>query len=96
MAQLSQRLPWELAAPKWAASLNPLLAKPLLNGVLLKNIALEMNVPKAINHLLQRLPQGWILVDQDASANVWRAAEFNNLTLTLESSADVTISLWVF
>lgn len=96
MNQLSSKLPWELANPKWAASLNPVLAIPILNGNQINNVNLVANTPLAINHLLQRKQQGWILTDNTADAVVWRTAEFNQYTLTLESDADTTISIWVF
>ncbi len=93
---LSAKLPWDLANPKWAAEINPLLALPILNGNLLTNISLVASTPLAINHLLQRMPQGWILTDNTADTAVWRTRAFSQYTLTLESSADTTISLWIF
>lgn len=81
---------------KWAASLNPLLALPILNGNLISNVFLTTAVPKAINHLLGRNPLGWFLTDQNSSATIWRTQPFNQYTLTLEASADITISFWVF
>ncbi len=96
MALLSPKLPWDLANPKWAATLNPIVSLPILNGNLITSISLTASVPKAINHLLQRMPQGWFLVDNIADTAVWRAADFSQYTVTLESSADTTISLWIF
>ncbi len=96
MGLLSTRLPWDLAQPKWAANINPILSLPILQGVQISNVALVANTPKVINHLLQRLPQGWILTDNTAQATIWRTAAFNNLTLTLEADANTTISFWVF
>ncbi len=96
MAQLSTKLTWDLANTKWAGTLNPVLAIPFLSGIQINSVNLVASVPLAINHLLQRLPQGWFLTDNTANAVVWRAAPFNQYTLTLESSADTTISFWVF
>lgn len=96
MAQLSTKLPWELAQTKWAATLNPVIALPILNGVLLTDIVLAANEPLAINHMLQRKQQGWMITDLTSNAAVWRTVAFNALTLTLEASANVTISIWVF
>lgn len=96
MAQLSTKLPWDLANTKWAATLNPVLALPILNGVQLNDIVLAANVPLTINHLLQRMPQGWMVTDNTADTAIWRTMPFNKLTITLESSADTTISVWVF
>lgn len=93
---LSTKLPWELAQTKWAVELNRVLALPLLGGLQLDPIVLVANVPLAVNHLLQRLPQGWVLVDINANATVWRSAAWTQTTLTLESSANVTISIYVY
>lgn len=93
---LSSKLPWELANPKWAASLNPILSLPMLSGNLISNILLSAGIPKTINHLLQRMQQGWILVDTTGSDVVKRTRPFNTTTLTLQSASDTTISLWVF
>lgn len=96
MAQLSTKLPWDLANTKWASIINPVLAMPFLNGNQLDTIMLVANTPKAINHLLQRMQQGWIITDNTANCAVWRTKPLNDLTLTLESNANTTISLWVF
>lgn len=96
MAQLSTKLPWELANTKWAGTINPVLAIPFLDGNAIKGINLIANIPQAINHLLQRVPQGWFLLDNTANTNVWRTAEFNQFTLSLESTLDTQISIWVF
>lgn len=93
---LSTKLPWELAQTKWAADLNPIISLPVLAGIQINSIILTANTPKAINHLLQRLPQGWFLVDINASATVWRSAVFTMTTITLESSANVTVSLYIY
>lgn len=96
MAQLSTKLPWELAQTKWAATINPILAIPMLNGNQISTVTLLTGVPKAINHLLGRMPQGWMLTDNTANAVVWRTQEFNQFSVVLESSADTTVSFWIF
>lgn len=96
MALLSTKLPWELAQTKWASILNPIIAAPVLNGLQIDEIQLIANVPNAINHLLQRMPQGWLLVDKNSNATVWRAAPLNANTITLVSSANTMIDLYVY
>lgn len=96
MAFLSPKLPWELAQTKWPSVLNPIIALPFLNGNSITNITLAANVATNINHLLQRMPQGWFLTDNTANATIWRTKAFTQLTLVLESDADTTISIWVF
>lgn len=94
--QLSTKLPWDLAQTKWASTLNPLLAIPMLSGIQLDDIVLAATTPKTINHLLQKMPQGWFVLDNNANAVIWRTKAFNDLTITLEASAAATISIWIF
>lgn len=96
MPSLSTHLPWDLAQTKWAGTLNPIIATPFLGGNQITGISLTANTPLAINHGLQRDPQGWFLTDNTANAVIWRTKSFNSLILTLESSANTTISFWVF
>lgn len=96
MTALSPKLPWELAQTKWSGTLNPIIALPILNGNMITGINLIANKAQAINHLLQRMPQGWFLTDNTADTVVWRTLAFTQLTLTLESSVNTTISIWVF
>ena len=93
---LSPKLPWELANPKWAAEINPVLALPILAGNQIDNITLVASTPKVINHLLARMPQGWFLVDKNANANIWRTTTWTTTTVTLESSANAIISLYIY
>lgn len=94
---LPQKLPIDLMQTKWAAELNPLLTVPITQGVALKGIVL-VSGNTVINHKLGRLMQGYFITDQNAVASINRlsTAAFNDLTLTLSSTASVTINLWVF
>lgn len=96
MTQLSTKLPWELAQTKWPAALNPILALAMLQGNQLNNIALTASTPLVINHFLGKMMQGWFITDITANTAIWRTAPFNSLNITLESSVNVTISLWVY
>lgn len=80
---------------RWSSQLNPVLANPLTNPTILKNIALVSGA-NVINHKLGQTMQGWFVTDINASATVYRSAPFNDLTLTLTASAPCTISLGVF
>ncbi len=93
---LSTKLPWELAQTKWSSEINPVLALPILAGNQINNIPLAATTPKAVNHLLQRIPQGWLLVDNSANAVIWRTQPFNINTITLESSADTTVNIYIY
>jgi hypothetical protein len=92
---LSPNLPWSLANPKWAQELNPVLGNPLTNMSILKNVNLISGVT-VVNHGLQQIQQGWIILDQQGPASIYRSAPFNSTTLTLTSSAAVTVNLGVF
>lgn len=84
----------ELMQESWKGQLDPLLKLPPNQGLFLTvTLASGDNV---INTKLARVQQGWIVTDQNAAALIYRSAPFNDKTLTLNASAAVTISLWVF
>lgn len=102
MGSLSTHLSWTDASTKWASQLNPVIANvgqlaaiPLLQGKQISGIILVASTPLAIAHGLGSVPTGWFLVDVNAQATVWRTA-WTNQTITLESSANATISIWVY
>lgn len=80
---------------KWKADLDPVLSNPMTNMSILQNVNL-INGVTVLNHKLGRKQQGWVIVDQQGAASIYRSAPFNNLTLTLTSNAVVTISIGVF
>jgi hypothetical protein len=94
--QLSTSLPFNLMITKWASILNPIISIPFLSGRQINNIILTANTPFSINHGLQRLPQGWFVVDNQMNCTVWRTQPFNQSTLFLESNANTIISIWVY
>lgn len=95
---LSPKLEWELANPKWAATLNPVLANPLINGSILSGIKLKTGF-NLVNHLLGRKLQGYIVVLKDANVDIYDSQAVNpypDLTVVLNASGAATISLYVF
>lgn len=92
---LPQKLPLDLMQTQWASQLNPLLSNPLNSANILKNVKLSVG-PNVINHLLGKTMQGWTLVDIDGAATIYRSAPLNDKTLTLTSSAAVTVNIEVF
>lgn len=80
---------------KWASILNPVLGNPINSANLLAGVHLASGVT-VVNHGLDRLPQGWFVVDINGAATIYRSAAFSPITLTLTSSAAVTVSLAVF
>lgn len=79
----------------WAQQLNPIIQNPVVQSSILKNIPLTTGT-NVINHKLGRQMQGWMVCDMNAAVTVYRSQPFNNLTLTLTSSGDATVSLVVF
>lgn len=82
-------------APKWKSILDPVIAAPMSNVSILSNISLAVG-NTVINHKLGRQMQGWFITDINGSAVIYRSAALNDLTITLHSSAAVTVSLGVF
>ncbi len=95
MSSVSTKLSLDQMQTKWASVLNPLLANPLNNVLILENIALNSGTT-VVNHLLGKTQQGWFLTDIQGSSTVYRSAPFNKLTLTLHSSSAVTVNIGVF
>ncbi len=84
-----------LLQTKWRSILNPLIANLFTQGQALTSVVLT-NGTNVVNHKLGRLQQGWVIADQNAVADIYRSQPFNDTTLTLHSSAVVTVNLWVF
>jgi hypothetical protein len=91
----SQDQTFMLMQKQWMSQLNPLLGNILTQGSLLPMQKL-VNGSTMFNHYLGKQMTGWILVDQNALANIYRSAPLNSQTLTLTSSAPCTVSLWIF
>lgn len=84
-----------LLQTSWKASLDKVITNAVVNGLLLKGVVL-INGVTVINHRLGRKEQGFFITDINAAATVYRSQPFNALTLTLTSSAAVTVDLYVF
>lgn len=95
MGNLSTRLDPDQLQARWASQLNPLLANPANAMSILDNVVLKIG-NNVINHKLGKVQQGWIITDIQGVSSIYRSAPFNNLTLTLNSSAAVTVSIGVF
>ncbi len=95
---LSSKLDWPLANPKWAATLNPLLANPLVRGRVLSNVILDSGA-NTINHGLGRKLQGYLVVLNSAAVTFNDDQSINqypDLTLIIVASGATTVSLYVF
>ena len=76
-------------------AIDYIVSVPILRGVGTKNIELTATTPLKVYHHLKRTPIGWFMSDTNAYANVKRNA-WDKSTITLESDADCTISIWCF
>lgn len=75
---------------------KPLVDNPLLDGLLLGEIEIA-TTPTLVEHKLRRAPLGWIIVSKNANADVWQTTQtLQAAHLTLQASAPVTVTLWVF
>lgn len=81
----------------WSAQLNPVIANPIINGVLQKGIKL-LTGNNSVNTKLGRNLQGYIITAMyDNFSQIYTITSLNpSLTLSLNSSADVTIDLYCF
>jgi hypothetical protein len=87
---------FDLLQNRWKALLDPIVANSIIQGNQINSIMLNVGVPKTIATGLNRTQLGWIITDQLSNANVWRTQPFNSNNITLQASADTTISIWVF
>lgn len=79
-------------------AVDPLLSNALAGGNLLQSIALTTG-SNSINHKLGQTLVGWFLTRLRGAASVYDTQASNpnpTVTLTLVSSADVTVDLYVF
>lgn len=75
-----------------------IIGKQVINGLVLRSVSLSTG-SNEVNHLLGRTLVGWQIVRQRAAATVYDEQDANPMpskTLRLNSSAPVTIDLWVF
>lgn len=73
----------------------PLITASLTGHILVSDIALVAGVPSQVSHKLGRAIKGWLPVAPNAAAQIFERAR-NKTTVTLEATADVTLSLLVF
>lgn len=92
---LPQKLPLELMQTRWASEIDPVLKFPPVQGILIKGVALKTGV-NVINNLLSRMQQGYVIIDQDGPASIYRSQPLSSSTLTLTASAPCTIAIWMF
>jgi hypothetical protein len=67
----------------------------LFNGRLIKDISVISTADKTFDHGLGRIPNGYLIVKKTVNCDLIFKSS-TTLTLTLRSSANSTISIWVF
>ena len=82
-----------------AEFISQLTSNPTLSGLLIEDVSLTFGSTTTVNHGLGRTIRGFVIVYKNNSVEVW--ADDANQTLPakqliLSTSADATISLWVF
>ncbi len=73
--------------------------KPILDGVLIEGIDLVFGQTTTVNHGLGRKVRGFEIAYKNNSVDVWAEDSLQTIptrTLELSTSADATISLWVY
>ena len=77
-------------------SLDDLISKQLIDGILLENVSLTSGQDNIINHKLSRKLRMWLVVRKNANSDVWEVSSVvSTKQISLRCSANVTISLWV-
>lgn len=74
--------------------LTPISKVLLLDGTRLKDVVLAIGSNR-IEHNLKRPIEGWFITRKNAAADVYET-DATSLTLSLTSSAAVTVDIWVY
>ena len=77
--------------------MTPVLKSDIIDGVLVEGIVLATGANR-VPHTLSRVPRGWIIVDRNAAATVYKTPTgiTDSLTMALTASAPITISVCFF
>lgn len=76
-------------------AITPIITSEIINGLIIKDIEVLTGTTKTIPHKLGRAPNGYAIIKRNANSQVWNGV-INKKNIELNSSANVTISLWVF
>lgn len=79
-------------------AIGALASVPLVDGVLLENVALVTGSFTPVAHNLARPWRGYLVLSRTANSVVWNQASAADATtfLYLQPSANITVNLWVF
>lgn len=73
--------------------------KPIIDGILLPSIVLTSGAANIIPHKLSRPLIGYIITLRSADCSIWDEQSTNtqkDTYLNLQTSANVTVDIWVF
>ena len=71
---------------------------PVSRDLLLNRLQLTADIgtsDTSIQHALGRVPAGWIVIDKNANADIWRVS-LTNTTIVLRASAPVKAKIFIF
>jgi len=80
-------------------AIGSLPSTEIIQGRLVKNIALISSATNSVDHKLGRALIGWQIIRIRSNSIIWDTQDTNSipqLTLNLNCSANVTVDLWVF
>lgn len=69
-------------------------SSPFLGGQLIESVKVLSASATSIPTGLGRVPKIWVLCDQNTGVTVWRTSWDKN-SITLQSSGDCTVTIWV-
>jgi hypothetical protein len=82
------------------STLQSIITNPLLNSPTLKKaVVLTTGVDNVVDHGLNRPVTGWIIVDKNASADIYKSATINTMPTTsiiLNTTSTVTVTILFF
>lgn len=87
-----------LIQTRWKSVLDPIIANPANNSLILANLTLASGA-NTINHMLGQKLQGWVVIGNDSSTTFYDSQAINQqpqLTLILNASGACVINLLVF
>lgn len=74
---------------------NGVIDKQVIDGVLIKDVALTTGSVTLVDHKLGRKPLGYIIVKRNANSVIWDT-NTTARNISLNCSANVTVNLWIF
>jgi len=87
----------EVVQANIAATLDPLVRLEILQGRLIKDVAMLSQSDTPVDHGLGRAHVGWIVVGKNSNAGIWEVSGTTpSKSVVLRADSAVTINLWIF